>query len=37
MGVSAGLALMSALIAWRMIEGKAIATGRAAESVEHFK
>lgn len=34
MGVSAGLALSSALIAWRMIEGKAVAIGRTAEAAE---
>lgn len=37
MGMSAGLALVSTLIAWSMIEGKTIAVGRAAEVVEHFK
>ena len=37
MGVSAGLALVSALIAWKMIEGKATAKGRATETGEHLK
>lgn len=37
MGVSAALALVSVLIAWGMIEGKAIAIGHAAEPMEHLK
>jgi predicted MFS family arabinose efflux permease len=37
MGVSAGLALVSALIAWRMIEGRVAGAGQATESTGELR